>query len=283
MPWPNREASADPFTIAVAGLRISIRCHHSPTQQQLRGHYAPWLSDAPARCAVSVTCGSVPASTRRPIPVAAACEIAFPAPLTGPAPAQAASPAGTTECVEPVASAAPVTDEALSMPEDFRIALFNGVWEGIRDFYWDPETNGLDWESIGDDYAPLVPLWNDSRLPNRPDGRDGKERSAREIDQANAIFRVAELGGQIVGSIFGTHEGRKGWINRLAVLPAFRKRGIAARLVAEVERRLTGQGLALVACLIEEWNTISMEVFERLGYVRHPDIFYFSKRKNPDV
>lgn len=42
------------------------------------------------------------------------------------------------------------------MPEDFRIQLFEGVWEGIRDFYVDPDTNGLDWEAIGDEYAPLI-------------------------------------------------------------------------------------------------------------------------------
>ena len=69
------------------------------------------------------------------------------------------SPAATLAadaCVEPEPSEAPVTDEALSIPEDFRIGLFDGVWEGIRDLYVDPDTNGLDWEAIGDEYAPLV-------------------------------------------------------------------------------------------------------------------------------
>ncbi len=60
------------------------------------------------------------------------------------------------ECVEPEATQAPVTDEALSMPEEFRIELFENVWEGIRDFYVDPDTNGLDWEAVGDEYAQLV-------------------------------------------------------------------------------------------------------------------------------
>jgi carboxyl-terminal processing protease len=68
----------------------------------------------------------------------------------------AESPAASSACVEPEASAAPIADETLSIPEEFRIALFNGVWEGIRDAYVDPETNGLDWEAIGDEYAPLV-------------------------------------------------------------------------------------------------------------------------------
>jgi carboxyl-terminal processing protease len=80
---------------------------------------------------------------------------ASPAASTGPASSPDAGSSPDPECVEPEASPAPV-DETLSMPEEFRIALFNSVWEGIRDYYVDPETNGLDWEAIGDEYAPLV-------------------------------------------------------------------------------------------------------------------------------
>ncbi len=66
------------------------------------------------------------------------------------------SVASAEACVEPEATLAPLTDETLSMPEDYRIGLFDGVWEGIRDLYVDSETNGLDWDAIGDEYAPLV-------------------------------------------------------------------------------------------------------------------------------
>lgn len=72
----------------------------------------------------------------------------------GQSPSPSAPPAG--ECVEPEASAEPVEPEILSMPEEFRIALFNGVWDGIRDFYVDPDVKDLDWQAIGDEYAPLV-------------------------------------------------------------------------------------------------------------------------------
>jgi len=134
-----------------------------------------------------------------------------------------------------------------------------------------------------EDYDALVALWTDARLPFRPQGRDRRDRIAREIEGENAVFLVAEVDGRIVGSIFGTHDGRKGWINRLAVSPIHRRQGIAARLVEEVEGRLSGCGIEIVACLIEEWNTLSMEVFERLDFTRHPDVHYFSKRRHPDV
>jgi C-terminal peptidase prc len=71
-------------------------------------------------------------------------------------PGPSAAAAVADDCVEPEATLTPVTDEALSIPEDFRIALFDGVWEGIRDYYVDVDTNGLDWDAVGDEYAPLV-------------------------------------------------------------------------------------------------------------------------------
>ena len=58
-------------------------------------------------------------------------------------------------CVEPEPSLAPVTDAALSMPEDFRIELFDGVWEGIRDLYIDPDVRGLDWRWCDEDVRLL--------------------------------------------------------------------------------------------------------------------------------
>ena len=95
------------------------------------------------------------------LPMAAQEATTSPAPSAVPAASAAASAhpsasAAADDCVEPEASLEPVTEEALSIPEDFRIALFEGVWEGIRDLYVDPGTNGLDWEAIGDEYAPLV-------------------------------------------------------------------------------------------------------------------------------
>lgn len=134
-----------------------------------------------------------------------------------------------------------------------------------------------------EDYDALVALWEAAGLPYKPKGRDSRAAITRQLERPTAIYLVAELDGAMVGSVLGTHDGRKGFINRLAVHPAHRGRGIARRLVAEVERRLENLGIEIVEALIENWNEVSMKVFERLGYVKHPDIFYYSKRKHPDV
>lgn len=133
------------------------------------------------------------------------------------------------------------------------------------------------------DYDSVIRLWKEGDLPYRPQGRDSKIDFQRQLQQPTSLYFIAQIDNNIIGTVLGTHDGRKGWINRLVVAPLFRKTGIAKLLVEEVERQLTARKIDIIACLIEEWNTSSMQVFQQLGYVKHTDIFYFSKRKNKYV
>jgi GNAT superfamily N-acetyltransferase len=131
-----------------------------------------------------------------------------------------------------------------------------------------------------DDYDSLIQLWQSANLPYKPEGRDRKDRLEVELERGCAIFLVAELEGKIIGSIFGTHDGRKGWINRLAVTPEMQGFGVGKRLLKEVEQRLDELGIDIISCLVEDWNSDSLVFFEKTGYTKHDDIYYFSKRKN---
>lgn len=135
------------------------------------------------------------------------------------------------------------------------------------------------------DYDRVMELWAEGGLPLKPQGRDSLENIVRQTGLANVRFLVAEEGegGRVVGTVMATHDGRKGWINRVAVDATLRKRGLGARLIGEAERWLESQGLDILACLIEDDNAVSMAVFEKLGYKKHPEIIYFAKRKYPGV
>ncbi|MBN1861213.1 MAG: GNAT family N-acetyltransferase [Candidatus Thermoplasmatota archaeon] len=133
------------------------------------------------------------------------------------------------------------------------------------------------------DYDPIIRLWKEGNLPYRPRGRDSNKNFQRQLQQPTSLYFIAQIDNHIIGAVLGTHDGRKGWINRLVVAPSYRKRGIANLLVKEIERQLAARKIDIIACLIEEWNTSSMQVFQQLGYVKHTDILYFSKRKNKYV
>jgi ribosomal protein S18 acetylase RimI-like enzyme len=134
-----------------------------------------------------------------------------------------------------------------------------------------------------EDYNRVMEIWAEGGLPLKPQGRDSRENVGKQIREPNVLFLVAEQGGRVIGTVLATHDGRKGWINRLAVDAKSRQKGIGARLVREAEHRLEDVGMEILACLIEDDNAVSMAVFEKLGYKKHPEIIYFAKRKYPDV
>lgn len=136
-----------------------------------------------------------------------------------------------------------------------------------------------------EDYDRVMDLWAAGGLPLKPRGRDSRDSIAKQIGLPNVRFLVARdrEGGPVVGTVLATHDGRKGWINRLAVDAALRRQGVGARLVRWAEDWLSSEGMDILACLIEDGNTVSMSVFEALGYKKHPEIIYFAKRKHPGV
>jgi len=133
------------------------------------------------------------------------------------------------------------------------------------------------------DYEALIKLWKEAKLPYKPKGRDSRKNIEIQLNQPNTIYLVAEFDDKIIGSVFGTHDGRKGWINRLAVTPGYQKKGIGRRLVYKLEKHFHKLGIVIIASLVEDWNKKSIKVFERLGYIKHKDITYFSKRKTSQI
>lgn len=121
-------------------------------------------------------------------------------------------------------------------------------------------------------------VWKEAGLPYHPSGRDSVGRMSREITDPRSFLVGAYRGEALLGVALGTDDGRKGWINRVAVRPDCQKRGVAGALVDFCERRFKSQGLGLVCALIEEANAPSRRLFAREGYEERTDIHYFRKR-----
>jgi len=133
------------------------------------------------------------------------------------------------------------------------------------------------------DYQTLINIWEKAGLPYKPKGRDSEESIEKEVklDYNQFLFAVHE--GEYIGAILVTHDGRKGWINRVAVLPGYRHKGIARDLVEVGEKWLDRQGIGIYACQIEDYNTESVEAFKRMGYIPFEGMHYLTKRKFPEI
>jgi len=129
----------------------------------------------------------------------------------------------------------------------------------------------------------MVQLWRRSGLPFRPAGRDSREAIEAQMEVDPDFFLGAFDDSSLVATIIVSCDGRKGWLNRLAVSPEYRLRGIAKALIAEAEKVLRERGIGVFCVLIKDSNESSRKLFENAGYEELEGIRYFSKRDSEEA
>ncbi len=117
------------------------------------------------------------------------------------------------------------------------------------------------WEACG-----LVVPWNVPHLD-----------IARKTEFQPDLFFVGEVERRIVSSVMAGYEGHRGWINYLAVDPAWRGKGLGRQLMAFVEARLRDLGCPKINLQVRGTNREVLAFYERLGY-RVDDTVSLGKR-----
>lgn len=134
-----------------------------------------------------------------------------------------------------------------------------------------------------EDYDSMISIWKTSGLPTRPTGRESFEKIRIEMQKNPAFFIGAFHKGRLVGLVIASSDNRKGWINRLAVIPEYRGKGIARELIRKSEDALYASGIEILACLILDDNKESIGLFESEGYSHWPNVLYFRKTLREDI
>jgi ribosomal protein S18 acetylase RimI-like enzyme len=114
------------------------------------------------------------------------------------------------------------------------------------------------------DESALVDLWDQCGLI-RP-WNDPYKDIARKLAVRPDWLLVAVEEGAIVGAVMVGYDGHRGWINYLAVSPAYRKQGLGRALMANAEARLLGEGCPKVNLQVRAGNEGVVEFYRRLGY-----------------
>ena len=92
-----------------------------------------------------------------------------------------------------------------------------------------------------EDIEPVLAFWLDATA--EPSTTDDAEGLAGLLDRSPGALILAFDDDVLVGTIVAGWDGWRGALYRLAVLPPYRRRGIATRLVAEAEQLLRDQGV----------------------------------------
>ena len=88
---------------------------------------------------------------------------------------------------------------------------------------------------------------------------------------------VATVDGSIVGSILGSHDGRRGYIHHLAVDTVWRRQGVARRLSETCLRTLKEAGMQKTHIFIFNSNADGITFWKSVGWANRSDISVISK------
>ncbi len=80
------------------------------------------------------------------------------------------------------------------------------------------------------------------------------------------LFFIALEDGQVVGSIMVGYEGHRGWLNYVAVLPDYQKRGYGKKLIDKSIDELRKLGCLKVNVQVRRNNPSAVEFYKHLGF-----------------
>ena len=115
------------------------------------------------------------------------------------------------------------------------------------------------------DYDRAVALWNEVEGVEICEG-DSREEIGAYLERNPGLSRVAEENGAIAGAVLCGHDGRRGFIYHLAVLPAYRGRGVGKLLLEDCVRGLGVAGIQRAIILVAGDNSLGREFWLRNGW-----------------
>jgi len=125
------------------------------------------------------------------------------------------------------------------------------------------------------DYDAVISLMQQTEGVRIRDA-DAHDATRRYLERNPGMSFLAEVGGSIVGCAMSGHDGRRGYLQHVLVLPAYRKRGIARRLVSACLKELKRQGIEKVHLDVLEDNAAGQRFWQQLGWQRRTDIVKYS-------
>lgn len=110
------------------------------------------------------------------------------------------------------------------------------------------------------DYPNLVSFWKENYFVNEVDNID---RFKIFLDKNPGLSVLMEDKGVIIGTVLGSFDGRRGYLQKVVTDKNTRHKGVGKQLVGEVIKRLRALGVLYIPLSVEE-KTVTF--YEKCGF-----------------
>ncbi|CAH0292590.1 MULTISPECIES: GNAT family N-acetyltransferase [unclassified Pseudomonas] len=126
-----------------------------------------------------------------------------------------------------------------------------------------------------DDYDTVIELMRATPGISLRDA-DSRESTARYLARNPGMSFVAEIGGVLCGCVMSGHDGRRGYLQHLLVLPEYRRQGIAKALVGRCLTSLEAAGIDKCHLDVFKSNLAAARYWQSQGWQLRSDIDRYS-------
>lgn len=99
-----------------------------------------------------------------------------------------------------------------------------------------------------EDYEKLAPFWKKNYFLRE---MDSKENLQVFLEKNPKLSILAEKDGNIIGTVLGSFDGRRGYLQKLVVDKSFRKKGLGKQLAETVIKKLKHLGVRYIPLSVE--------------------------------
>lgn len=137
-------------------------------------------------------------------------------------------------------------------------------------------------EMVFSDYDAVTRLWRGSEGLVLRDV-DAPEPIARYLARNPGLSFVAVEGDEVVGAVLCGSDGRRGYLQHLAVAPALRRRGIGRQLVRRSIAALAERGVLKCHLMVLSENAAARAFWASIGWSERDELVLLSHTAGTDA
>ena len=134
-----------------------------------------------------------------------------------------------------------------------------------------------------DRYADMLKAWQATPGIGLSSADDRDSITRYLARNPGGSFIAESTGGEVCGGILGGHDGRRGYLHHLFVLPDQRSRGVGKSLVEASLSYLSAEGIEKSHIFVFNANESGKDFWNYIGWQERSDITIFSKYHNIEL